>query len=129
MPSTWFQAVNPMFIFLLTPFLNMFWSWQSARGKEPASVAKMAVGCILLGCGFLPLMYITRGLGDTQKISFLWLVGSTLLYTVGELYLSPVGLSLVTESRAAAIGQHDDGHVVYVELFRQLSDRLFGDVL
>jgi POT family proton-dependent oligopeptide transporter len=36
-------------------------------------------------------------LGDTQKISFLWLVGSTLLYTVGELYLSPVGLSLVTK--------------------------------
>ena len=97
MPSTWFQAVNPMFIFLLTPFLNMFWSWQSARGKEPPSVTKMAIGCILLGCGFLPLMYITRGLGDTQKISFLWLVGSTLLYTVGELYLSPVGLSLVTK--------------------------------
>jgi POT family proton-dependent oligopeptide transporter len=97
MPSTWFQAVNPMFIFLLTPFLNMFWSWQYARGKEPPSVLKMAVGCILLGCGFLPLMYITRGLGDTQKISFLWLVGSTLLYTVGELYLSPVGLSLVTK--------------------------------
>lgn len=97
MPSTWFQAVNPMFIFLLTPFLNMFWSWQSMRGKEPASVAKMAVGCVLLGCGFLPLMYVTRGIGDTQKISFLWLVGSTLLYTIGELYLSPVGLSLVTK--------------------------------
>jgi proton-dependent oligopeptide transporter, POT family len=97
LPSTWFQAVNPMFIFLLTPFLNMFWSWQSRRGKEPPSVTKMAVGCILLGCGFLPLMYITRGLGQTQKISFLWLVGSTLLYTVGELYLSPIGLSLVTK--------------------------------
>jgi proton-dependent oligopeptide transporter, POT family len=97
MPSTWFQAVNPMFIFLLTPFLNMFWGWQASRGKEPPSVSKMALGCILLGLGFLPLMYITKGLGDTQKISFLWLVGSTLLYTVGELYLSPVGLSLVTK--------------------------------
>ena len=97
MPSTWFQAVNPMFIFLLTPFLNMYWGWQSTRGKEPPSVTKMAIGCVLLGLGFVPLMWITRGLGETQKISFLWLVGSTLLYTVGELYLSPVGLSLVTK--------------------------------
>jgi proton-dependent oligopeptide transporter, POT family len=42
MPSPWFQAINPMFIFLFTPFLNMFWSWQSARRSEPGSVAKMA---------------------------------------------------------------------------------------
>jgi POT family proton-dependent oligopeptide transporter len=97
MPSTWFQAVNPMFIFLLTPFLNMFWSWQSARGKEPSSVTKMAMGCIMLGLGFAPLMYVTRGLGDAQRISFLWLVASTFVYTLGELYLSPIGLSLVTK--------------------------------
>ena len=52
MPSTWFQSVNPMFIFLFTPLLNLFWGWQSARGKEPASVTKMAMGCVLLGCVF-----------------------------------------------------------------------------
>jgi POT family proton-dependent oligopeptide transporter len=46
MPSTWFQAFNPMFIFMLTPLLNMIWGWQSLRRKEPSSVAKMAAGCI-----------------------------------------------------------------------------------
>jgi POT family proton-dependent oligopeptide transporter len=97
MPSTWFQSVNPMFIFLLTPFLNMFWSWQSRRRKEPPSVIKMAMGCVLLGVSFTPLMFVAAGLGAAQRISFLWLVGCTLIYTVGELYLSPIGLSLVTK--------------------------------
>jgi len=97
MPSTWFQAVNPMFIFALTPLLIPFWGWQSRRGKEPGSISKMALGCTLLGLSFLPLIYIAHGLGETQRISFLWLVGSTLILTVGELYLSPIGQSLVAQ--------------------------------
>jgi POT family proton-dependent oligopeptide transporter len=103
LPSTWFQSVNPMFIFLLTPFLNMYWGWQSRRAKEPSSVSKMGIGCILLGVSFLPLIFITRGLGPEQRISFLWLVGGTLIYTVGELYLSPIGLSLVTKVAPARL--------------------------
>ena len=103
MPSTWFQSVNPMFIFVLTPFLNMFWTRQSRRGTEPPSVTKMAIGCCLLGLSFLPLIYITAGLQPDQRISFLWLVGCTLIYTVGELYLSPIGLSLVTKVAPARL--------------------------
>jgi POT family proton-dependent oligopeptide transporter len=97
MPSTWFQAVNPMFIFTLTPLLNMFWTWQSAKGREPGSLTKMAAGCTLLGLSFLPLIYISKGLGETQRISFMWLVGTTLVLTIGELYLSPIGQSLVAK--------------------------------
>ena len=63
----------------------------------------MAIGSVLLGLGFIPLMLVTKGLGDTQKISFLWLAGSTLLYTIGELYLSPIGLSLVTKVAPARL--------------------------
>jgi proton-dependent oligopeptide transporter, POT family len=103
MPSTWFQSVNPMFIFLLTPFLNIFWSRQSRKGTEPPSVNKMAIGCVLLGISFFPLMYITAGLGEAQRISFLWLVGCTSIYTIGELYLSPIGLSLVTKVAPARV--------------------------
>jgi POT family proton-dependent oligopeptide transporter len=103
MPSTWFQAFNPMFIFLFTPFLNMFWSRQSKRRKEPGSIAKMAIGCALLGISFLPLMYITAGMRPEQRISFLWLVGCTSVYTMGELYLSPIGLSLVTKVAPARL--------------------------
>lgn len=97
MPSTWFQSVNPMFIFALTPLLITFWGGQSRRGTEPGSITKMAVGCILLGLSFLPLVYIAHGMADTERINFLWLVGSTLILTVGELYLSPIGQSLVAQ--------------------------------
>ncbi|HEY1759736.1 MAG TPA: peptide MFS transporter [Bryobacteraceae bacterium] len=97
MPSTWYQAINSMFIFLLTPVLNMLWAWQALRKKEPSSVTKMAMGCTLLGLSFLPLIFITRGLADAGRISFLWLVGSTFIYTLGEMYLSPIGLSLVVK--------------------------------
>jgi POT family proton-dependent oligopeptide transporter len=97
MPSTWFQSVNPMFIFALTPLLITFWGGQSRRGKEPGSITKMALGCILLGVSFLPLVYIAHGLGDAERINFLWLVGSTLILTIGELYLSPIGQSLVAQ--------------------------------
>ncbi|RZA05655.1 MAG: MFS transporter [Proteobacteria bacterium] len=97
MPSTWFQALNPMFIFMFTPLLGLLWMKQSKKGKEPGSVAKMALGCMMLGGSFLVLMYATKGLGADQRISFLWLVGCTFIYTIGELYLSPIGLSLVTK--------------------------------
>src|SRR5258706_6439979 len=97
MPSTWFQSVNPMFIFALTPLLIPFWGWQSRRGKEPGSITKMALGCSLLGISFLPLIYIAHGLGETERISFMWLVGSTFVLTIGELYLSPIGQSLVAQ--------------------------------
>ena len=103
MPSTWFQAFNPLFIFAFAPLFNMFWAWQARRRKEPTSIVKMAIGSVLLGLGFIPLMLVTKGLSDTQRISFLWLAGSTLLYTIGELYLSPIGLSLVTKVAPARL--------------------------
>jgi proton-dependent oligopeptide transporter, POT family len=97
MPSTWFQSINPMLIFALTPLLISFWGGQSRKGSEPGSITKMAMGCILLGVSFLPLIYIAHGMGEAEKISFLWLVGSTLILTIGELYLSPIGQSLVAQ--------------------------------
>ncbi len=97
MPSTWFQSFNPMLIFALTPLLINFWGGQSRKGTEPGSITKMAMGCILLGVAFLPLVYIARGMGETEKISFLWLIGSTFILTIGELYLSPIGQSLVAQ--------------------------------
>lgn len=97
MPSTWFQALNPLFIVVFAPFLTMFWRWQSKHGHEPGSVIKMSIGVFLLGASFLVLMFATKGLAADGRINFLWLVGCTLIYTFGELYLSPIGLSLVTK--------------------------------
>jgi POT family proton-dependent oligopeptide transporter len=103
MPSTWFQSLNPLFVFALAPFLNMFWARQAKRGKEPTSVVKMALGCLMLGVSFLVLMLATRGISETQRITFLWLVLCTFIYTLGELYLSPIGLSLVTKVAPARL--------------------------
>jgi POT family proton-dependent oligopeptide transporter len=103
MPSTWFQAINPMFIFLLAPLLNIFWGWQSRRRSEPASVTKMGIGCILLGLPFLAMTFIVNGLGENDRINFMWLVGCAFIYTIGELYLSPIGLSLVTKVAPARL--------------------------
>ncbi len=96
-PSTWYQALNPMCIFLLVPILNMFWGWQSRNKKEPSSVTKMAMGCALLGLSFSPLIFVSRGMTEGTRISLLWMVGSTFIYTLGELYLSPIGLALVVK--------------------------------
>lgn len=97
MPSTWLQAFNPMFIFLLTPFLNIFWGWQSRRKTEPSSIIKMAMGCLILGLSFIPLIFVTHGLGNTERISFLWLLFGSFLLTFGEIYLSPIGQSFVSQ--------------------------------
>jgi POT family proton-dependent oligopeptide transporter len=97
MPSTWFQSLNPAFIFLLAPIFDRLSNSLAKRGKDPTSVGKMALGSILLGLSFLILIFAVIGKDATQKISFFWLVGCTLFYTVGELYLSPIGLSLVSK--------------------------------
>ncbi len=98
MPSSWYQSFNPFMIFLFTPLLTSFWAWQAARGQEPSSLTKMAIGCVLLGLGFIIMISAAQGLGSPdEKRSILWLVGSTMIYTFGELYLSPIGLSFVTK--------------------------------
>jgi proton-dependent oligopeptide transporter, POT family len=94
--STWFQSVNPFFIFLFAPFLDRFWAWQNKRGSEPSSVAKMAIGCIILGLSFIVMVAGARMVG-ADKGSLFWPIFCTLLLTIGELYLSPIGLSLVTK--------------------------------
>jgi len=95
-PSTWFQSCNPFFIFLLAPFLDIIWLKQARAGKEPSSVSKMAIGAIILGLSFVVMVIGAQVVGG-GKGSWLWPVFCTLLLTIGELYLSPVGLSLVTK--------------------------------
>ena len=95
-PSTWFQSFNPLFIFLLAPFLDIFWSWQRRRNSEPSSVSKMAIGCTIVGLSFIVMLVGARIVG-ADKGSIFWPVACTFLLTIGELYLSPIGLSLVSK--------------------------------
>jgi POT family proton-dependent oligopeptide transporter len=97
MPATWFQSVNPGFIFLFTPFINLLWERQAKKRTEPSSVTKMAIGCFVLGVSFLVMLLPARIVDGGGVASMWWLIGCTALLTLGEIYLSPVGLSLVTK--------------------------------
>lgn len=94
-PAAWFQSVNPLFILLLAPLLSWIWTrWDASRFALPVT-AKMAFGMLLLGLGFVVL-----ALAETQAGQGLlgpgWLLGAYFLHTLGELFLSPIGLSMVS---------------------------------
>jgi proton-dependent oligopeptide transporter, POT family len=95
-PSTWFQSFNPLAIIVLAPLLDVFWRWQRGRNAEPTTLTKMALGCILLGLSFVVMIAGARAVGEGRG-SPVWPLACTLILTIGELYLSPIGLSLVTK--------------------------------
>jgi POT family proton-dependent oligopeptide transporter len=99
-PVTWFQALNPFMIFAFTPFIVTLWRRQGAR--EPATVVKMAIGCLLAAAAYLILLVATRYSTGAQA-SWLWLFAYFVVLTVGELYLSPTSLSLVTKVAPASL--------------------------
>jgi POT family proton-dependent oligopeptide transporter len=66
MPASWFQSFNPLMIFIFVPALNIFWGRQDRRGKEPSSIAKMGIGCIMLTAAFLVLIEPARELAVNQ---------------------------------------------------------------
>ncbi|MCO7316701.1 peptide MFS transporter [Riemerella anatipestifer] len=99
-PASWFQSVNPFFIVALAPLFAMFWS--SKLGKKLSTLVKMGLGMVILGIGFwFMLGAVSERGGDiadpTIKASLWWLVMTYFVHTVGELCLSPVGLSVVTK--------------------------------
>ena len=101
-PTTWFLAFNPFMIFAFTPFVVALWTRQAARGREPSTITKMALGCFGVTAANL-LMAMAAFYADGGKASWFWLFGFFVVITVGELYLSPVGLSLVTKIAPARI--------------------------
>ena len=103
MPASWFQAFNPLMIFIFVPLLNLFWHAQDRRGKEPTSIAKMGIGCILLAAAFLMLIPPARQLAVTPRAGIWWLAACAMVLTIGEIYFSPIGLSLVTKIAPARI--------------------------
>ncbi|MEO8216270.1 MAG: peptide MFS transporter [Acidobacteriota bacterium] len=95
-PSSWFQSEQPLFVITLAPVFALLWVRLGKR--EPSGLLKFAIGLFLVGLGFLllaPAAHIAQSSG--VKVSPMWLTGLYLLHTLGELCLSPVGLSLVTK--------------------------------
>jgi POT family proton-dependent oligopeptide transporter len=96
-PVTWFQSFNPFFIFLLTPFILMLWARQAARGTEPSTVTKMGLGCFGVTLANLIMLGAVWQSGGAPQASWMWLTAYFVVITIGELYLSPIGLSLVSK--------------------------------
>jgi POT family proton-dependent oligopeptide transporter len=96
-PASWFQSVNPLFIVILAPLFSWIWARNDSSRFGISTPAKMALGMIVLGLGFV-IMYFGQQVADSQGTAGLgWLLGVYLLHTMGELCLSPIGLSLVTK--------------------------------
>ena len=97
MPATWYQSFNALMIVAFTPVILAFWRWQDKRKMEPTSLAKMSIGCFLLGASYLVMLPQAHVVAAGGKATLLSITICTAIFTVGELYLSPVGLSLVTK--------------------------------
>ena len=96
-PAAWFQSLNPFFIITLAPLIAALWV---KMGKnEPSSPVKFAMGLFFLAIGFVCMVgaALEQGGDLTVKTSMMWLVGAYFFHTVGELCLSPIGLSMVTK--------------------------------
>jgi len=90
-PASWYQLVQPFFIITLAPAFA--WLWVRLGKREPSSPAKFAFGLFFVSAGFILLVPVAGG----QAVSPLWLIGTYFLHTLGELSLSPVGLSAMTK--------------------------------
>jgi len=97
-PASWFQSVNPLLIFALAPLFSMLWLKLAKAGREPSTPLKMATGLGLLTLGMLVMVAAAKMVDTTgNRVGLFWLMGCYLLCTLGELCLSPIGLSLVTK--------------------------------
>lgn len=97
-PTGWFQSVNPLAIVLIAPLVAFAWGWMSRRNIEPSIPRKFGLGLIGNALAFLVLMYALKNLvGADNHIPFWPLVACYVLQTLGELCLSPIGLSMVTK--------------------------------
>jgi POT family proton-dependent oligopeptide transporter len=96
-PSSWFQSLNPLAIMALAPVFAWMWQWLAARGREPETATKFSAGLILVGLSFAVFLGALAAAGGGTRVTPLWLCTVYLIQTVGELCLSPVGLSVTTK--------------------------------
>lgn len=96
--AEYFQSLNPLFIITLAPLMSMLWGALAKRGKEPTSVVKFCIALTLISLAtFIMALAAHYTHGNTVLVSPLWLLFSYLTFTIAELCLSPIGLSLVTK--------------------------------
>jgi proton-dependent oligopeptide transporter, POT family len=100
-PMTWFQSLNPLLVFLMTPVLLARWRRSAAAGREASSMRKMAWGALVVGAAYLLLAVVAFNAAP-GRANWIWLALFFSLFTLGELYILPTGLGLF--ARLAPIG-------------------------
>ncbi|MBU2572844.1 MAG: peptide MFS transporter [Elusimicrobia bacterium] len=104
LPASYFQSINPLLIFILAPFFSKMWVSLGETGREPSSPVKFAAGLGLLAVGFVVMIAAAAMYQQSGPVSVMWLIGAYFFHTLGELCLSPVGLSLVTKLAPVQFG-------------------------
>jgi POT family proton-dependent oligopeptide transporter len=101
-PATWFQSVNAGLIFILAPLFAMIWTGLGRRRMNPSQSVKIALGLIFLGLGYLFMVWAgVIAKGNAAKAGMILIFATYFWHTVGELCLSPTGLSYVTKAAPA----------------------------
>ncbi|MER5355585.1 oligopeptide:H+ symporter [Kitasatospora sp. NPDC002551] len=96
-PSSWFQSLNPLYIMALAPVFAWIWVALARRSKNPSTTAKFSFGLLMIGASFMVMMLAMAAASGGTQVTPLWLAMVYLIQTVGELTLSPVGLSVTTK--------------------------------
>ncbi|HUR65952.1 MAG TPA: peptide MFS transporter [Chitinophagaceae bacterium] len=92
------QSINPFWVIVLTPLIVAFFTWLRRKGKEPSTPTKIAFGLLISALSVLVMIAAVKaGNNGSEKVSVWWLIGSYGVITIGELFLSPMGLSLVSK--------------------------------
>lgn len=95
LPASWFQSVNPLVIVVFAPIMS--WLWTKMGDKQPSSPTKMAWGLLLVAVGYVVIAVGVKGVDASVKVSMVWLLSLYFIHTIGELCLSPIGLSMVSK--------------------------------
>lgn len=97
MPASYFQSFNPVFVVVFAPLMSWLWLKLGSKNMEPASPTKQAMGLFLLSVGYLVIALGVHGVEPGVKVSIMWLTGLYFIHSMGELMLSPIGLSMVNK--------------------------------
>jgi proton-dependent oligopeptide transporter, POT family len=97
MPASWLQNVNPILIIVFAPVFGWLWTWLAGRHVNPSAPLKFALGLLGLAAGFFVISWGAANATESSRVSMSWLTVTYFLHTVGELCLSPVGLSAMTK--------------------------------
>lgn len=97
MPASWIQSLSPLFVVIWAALIPGVWKYLNDRNMEPSSPTKQAIGLLLLSLGYLFLCFGVHHLVPGVKVGLIWLTGLYFLHTLGEIALSPIGLSMVNK--------------------------------